>query len=50
MRQSARLVLTAVATVLVVRQAAAQQPGPASGLQRLLDAELARFPARRACG
>lgn len=33
-------------TLLIVRPALAQQSRPASGLQRLLDAELARFPGK----
>ena len=46
MRAAKRMVLVLIGTVLAVRLAPAQQPRPGSGLQRLLDAELARFPGK----
>lgn len=41
-----RIVLALIGTVLAVRLGPAQQPPSGSGLQRLLDAELARFPGK----
>jgi len=46
MRTTKRIVLALLGTVLVVRLGSAQQPRSESGLQRLLDAELARFPGK----
>jgi beta-lactamase class A len=47
MRRIGRLAVVAVGMVFAVRQAPAQQsPRPGAGLQRLLDAELARFPGK----
>jgi len=44
MQSTKRIAWVVLGVVLGVRLAAAQQPRPAGGLQRLLDAELARFP------
>jgi len=46
MRRATRLSYVIVGVILAVKAAAAQQPRPASGLQRLLDAEIARFPGK----
>ena len=47
MHRSFGIAVATIVLVLGVRQADAQQPSrPASGLQRLLDAELARFPGK----
>ena len=46
MRTTNRIVLALIGTVLAVRLGSAQQPRSGSGLQRLLDAELARFPGK----
>ncbi len=46
MRSTSRIALAVIGTVLAVRLSPAQQPRSASGLQRLLDAELARFPGK----
>ena len=46
MNRAIRSALAVVVALLSVRQGGAQQPRPASGLQRVLDAELARFPGK----
>ena len=46
MRVGRRIGLALLGTVLAVRLGSAQQPRPESGLQRFLDAELARFPGK----
>jgi beta-lactamase class A len=46
MRRAKRIACVMLGVLLGVRVAAAQEPRPASGLQRLLDAELARFPGK----
>jgi beta-lactamase class A len=45
-RARTRMALAVVGVMSTVRLAAAQQPRPGSPLQRLLDAELARFPGK----
>ena len=46
MKRVSRLMVVAAVLAFPVRHAAAQTPRPESGLQRLLDAELARFPGK----
>ena len=46
MRRATWMACAVAGVLLGVRIAAAQQPRPAGGLQRLLDAELARFPGK----
>ena len=46
MRTTKRMVLALIGIVLAVRLSPAQQPRSGSGLQRVLDAELARFPGK----
>ena len=46
MRRVSRLMVVAAVLAFPVRQAKAQTPRPETGLQRLLDAELARFPGK----
>ncbi len=46
MRRATRMAWVTFSVLLGVRLAGAQQPQPAGGLQRILDAELARFPGK----
>ena len=46
MRRVSRLMVVAAVLACAVSQATAQTPRPETGLQRLLDAELARFPGK----
>lgn len=46
MRRVTRMAWVMAGVLIGVRLAAAQEPRPAGGLQRMLDAELARFPGK----